>query len=233
MSGFFWCVILFSVSSASYSLSVRDLTRIIIPPDSDCVLISRNQTHLLIGEIGSVREGEQLAELLEDYHIHRLELAVLNNRAGGELEPLAKQAEIVLLSAPPQPGSGEFLRYAGSYLPLDNMTFSDGGSIAVKVSAASDGYVLSVEADGIKLLKFLGSCDIIELDIYPKHQLVFLPAVTAKGIETLPADYNIVTSKTSAYNVYHAPRSARMTFAEDKELIFTVRDGAVKLLNTL
>ena len=69
----------------------------------------------------------------------------------------------------------------------------------------------------------------MELDVYPRHQLVFLPAVRAEGIDSLPSDYNIATERTDPYNVYHAPRAARMVFAGEKEIIFTVKNGAVKL----
>ncbi|MCI9456569.1 MAG: ComEC/Rec2 family competence protein [Oscillospiraceae bacterium] len=229
LSGLFWCVILFSVSSVSYTFAVRDLTRIIIPPETGCVLVSRNRTHILMGEIGSVREGERVAELLEDYNIRSLELAVLNNRPGGELEPLAKQAEIALLCAPPQPSSKEFLRYAASYLPLEQMTLSGDEKISLDIDLFSGGYVLSLQADGIKLLNFLGNCDIMELDVYPRHQIVILPPVRAEGIDSLPSDYNVVTGKTDPYNLYHAPRTAQMVSAGEAEVCFTVKDGAISL----
>ena len=230
LSGLFWCVILFSVSSVSYTFSIRGLTRIIIPPETGCILVSRNRTHILIGEIGSIREGEQVAELLEDYNIRRLELAVLNNRPGGELEPLAKQAEIALLAAPPQPSGNEFLRYAASYLPLEQMTLSGGGEkLSLDIRPFSGGYVLSLQADGIKLLNFFGNCDIMELDVYPRHQIVILPSARAEGIDSLPSDYNVVTGKTDPYNLYHAPRSAQMVSAGEAEVCFTVKDGAMSL----
>jgi len=229
LSGFFWCIIMFSVSSISYTLCTRDLTRIIIPAGTSCAVISRNRTHLLIGEIGSVRESEQIAETLENYHIQRLELAVLNNRAGGELEPLARQAKIVLLAAPPQPGSGEFLRSADGFTPLEEMTFSLGEKISAAVTPFEEGYTLSVTADGIKLLNFFENCDIIGLDVYPRHQIVMLPGARAEGIETLPSDYSIITKNTDFYNLYYAPRAAEMVHAEEKDVIFTIKNGAAAL----
>ena len=229
LSGLFWCVIMFSVSSASYAFCIRDLTRIIIPAGTSCAVISRNHTHFLVGEIGSVREGEQVAETLEDYHIRRLELAVLNNRLGGELEPLSRQAEIALLAAPPQPGSSEFTRYADEFISLKEMSFLFGEEISVSVEPFEGGYALSTQADGIKLLNFFENCDIIALDIYPKHHIVVLPSVQAEGIETLPSNYSIITQNTDSYNIYHAPRAAEMVHAEEKDTIFTIKNGAVLL----
>lgn len=229
LSGTFWIVILFSVSSLSYTICMKNITRIIIPAETNCAVVSRNHTHFLIGEITSIREAECLASVLEDYHIRHLELAVLNNRVGGELEPLSNQAEISVLAAPSQPGSKEFLRYAGQFIPLEKMSFSFGEDISISIVPFDSGYTLSMQADGVSLLQFLESSAIIDLDIYPKHQIVFLPLVQAKGIHLLPSDYNIVTASTDSYNIYHAPRSAEMVYASEKNAVFTIKNGSVAL----
>ena len=57
-------LILADLRSLDAARAVRDLTRIIIPPETGCVLVSRNRTHILMGEIGSVREGERVADWL-------------------------------------------------------------------------------------------------------------------------------------------------------------------------
>ncbi len=229
LSGTFWVVILFSVSSLSHTICMKDLTRIIIPAGTNCAVVSRNRTHLLIGKIGSIRESERLASVLEDYHIQHLELAVLNNRVGGELEPLSSQTEISVLAAPPQPGSKEFLRYAEQFIPLEKMSFSFGEDISISITPFESGYTLSMQADGVSVLNFLENSAIIDLDIYPKHQIVFLPVVRAEGIHLLPSDYNIVTESTDSYNIYQAPRSAEMVYTTEKDAVFTIKNGSVAL----
>lgn len=229
LSGTFWVVILFSVSSLSYTVCMKDLTRIIVPAGTNCAVVSRNRTHLLIGKINNIREAERLVSVLEDYHIRCLELAVLNNRVGGELEPLSSQVKISVLAAPSQPGSREFLRYADKFIPFEKMSLSFGEEISIAIAPFDSGYTLSMQADRVNVLSFLENSAVIHLDIYPKHQIVFLPVVRAEGIHLLPSDYNIVTGSTDPYNIYHAPRSAEMVYTTEKDAVFTIKNGSVAL----
>ena len=86
-----------------------------------------------------------------------------------------------------------------------------------------------MQADGVSVLNFLENSAIIDLDIYPKHQIVFLPVVRAEGIHLLSSDYNIVTESTDSYNIYQAPRSAEMVYTTEKDAVFTIKNGSVAL----
>lgn len=231
-AGVLWSVISFSLSLLGYQILTRDLTRIVIPAETGCAIVSKGHTHFLAGELMSEAEGEAAAQTLQDYGIRQLELAVLGEWSGTALEALCREVEITALCVA-DASDREMLRYADTCYPLEPAGFSMGEMFSLELTELPKhtGYAISISADGAGMLIFSSEYAIINLDVYKLHDLVLLPEARAEEIDHLPADYNVVTSCTGEYNLYHAPRSAVMVDARNEDAVFYVRDGSVKLVS--
>lgn len=228
-----WSVISFCVSWMGYQLITAELIRVVVPEDTGCVIVSQGRTHFLMGEIRTQREGESVAQVLMDYGIRELELAVLGSRVSAALEPVCREAEIHMICAPDAPDAKDYLLYAQQYLPMEPCSLSMGSALSVQLVQLpqEDGYAVSAKMDNTGLLLFLAGDDTISLDIYSRHQLVMLPSCRAQGIETLPSDYYIVTTQTEPYNLFHIPGGAETVYADTQTAVFTLRDGSVKRIS--
>lgn len=230
LSGVVWSLFSLLLSFLGYRAMTFDLTRVVIPSGTECVIVSRENAHFLVGSLHSEYEGELAAKTLQDYGIRHLELAVLGEWNGAALEALCREAKMETLYTSGFAGQA-MLRYADSAFSLEPAEISVDDGLSIEIMESGGGYVFSVSLDEVGMLIFSPEYDIMDLDIYPFHDLVLLPGARAEGIDHLPAAYNIVTANTDEYNRYHAPRAAEMVDAQHQDAVFYIRDGGVKLIS--
>ena len=229
-AGISLCVITWSGSYLAGSILTEDLTRVIVPAETACAVISQGNTHLLVGTIDSDYEADLLAETLRDYGIRELQLVLLGDWAAASMEAISREAEIKLLCTCNTIGAG-LERYADRVLPLQKMELAAGETFSAEILSlpVDTGFAVSLQIDGAGMLIFYPEYDIMNIDAYPSHTILLLPEKPAEGIGAAAAQFGVVTVHTDEYNINNAPVSLQMADASERDVVFYIRDGAVRL----
>jgi len=229
MSAALLSVLTVSLSYLGSNILTKDLTRVIVPGETACALISQGNTHLLVGTVDSDYEAGIIADTMRDYGIRELQLALLEEWDAAILETISGEVNTKLLCTSGTIGAG-LERYAETVLPLSSAEFSAGENLSAEIFAlpVQTGYGISLDLDGTEMLIFYPEYAIMNIDAYPAHDLLLLPAKKAENLDGFTAQYHIVTLRTAPENLVGAP--GRTVDASKRDAVFTIRDGGIRLI---